>query len=142
MSLPELRGQGRTLTDPRTGTTNGGTPWCSLLIKFPAWRKTDDGWEEQPDSPVANVSAYDDLAAVLAEYGKGTEIGIHGTTKLTVWRDKPQFQVTATQIWTPERKARSSTSSSEPGSTADLAAARVSASASLRNITGRAESVA
>ncbi len=102
MALPELRGTGRLLTDPRTGTGKNDKPWCSALVKFPTWKKTDAGWEEG-DGTVASVIAFDDLAVALAEYAKGDPIGVHGTAKAAVWKDKPQLAVTATQVWTPEK---------------------------------------
>lgn len=138
MTLPELRGQGRALTDPRSGTTGSGTPWCSLLLKFPSWKKTDDGWKEQPDSPVASVVAYDDLAAQLAKYAKGDDLGVLGTTKLSVWKDKPQFSITASQLWTPERKPRQAAKRDQPAPpTTGLTEARSAASASLRQLDAR-----
>lgn len=146
MSLPELRGTGRMITDPRTGTAKTGAPWCSALIKFPVWKKTDDGkWEEQPDAPVASVIAYDDLAGQLAGYSKGDAVGVHGTTKLAIWKDRPQFAVTATQVWTPEKTDRGSRSreAQPPAATSTgngLAEARAAASASLRQFDARTQS--
>lgn len=138
MALPEIRGTGRLLVDPKTGTTKADKPWATALIKFPSWKKTDDGWEEQPDSPVANVSAYDDLAPLLASYAKGDEIGVHGTAKPALWNDKPQFAITATQIWAPEKKSRQAGGKAKPASTGGrLDGARASASASLRQLDAR-----
>jgi single-stranded DNA-binding protein len=102
MALPELRGTGRLLTDPRSGTGNNDKPWSSALVKFPTWRKTDDGWEET-EGTVASVIAFDDLAAQLGQFTKGDSVGIHGTAKAAVWKDKPQIAVTISQCWTPEK---------------------------------------
>ena len=103
MALPELRGTGRLLADPRTGTTKTDKPWATALIKFPTWKKTDAGWEEG-EGTVASVIAFEDTALVLARYAKGDTMGVHGTAKAAVWNDKPQLAVTVTQCWTPERK--------------------------------------
>lgn len=103
MALPELRGTGRLLTDPRTGVGKNDKPWTSALIKFPTWRKTDNGWEEG-DGTVASVIAFDDLATAFAGYRKGDQVGVHGTVKAAVYNDKPQLAVTASQCWTSEKK--------------------------------------
>jgi single-stranded DNA-binding protein len=103
MALPELRGTGRLLTDPRTGIGKNEKPWTSALIKFPTWKKTDDGWEEG-EGTVASVIAFEDTACVLARYAKGDTVGVHGTAKAAVWKDKPQLAVTVTQCWMPEKK--------------------------------------
>lgn len=110
MALPELRGEGRLLTDPRHGTTKTDKPWCSALVKFPAWRKVDDEWIED-DADVASVMAFDDNAQLLARFAKGDEVGVHGKARLAEWNGKPQFAVTLTRApWVPERKARSARS--------------------------------
>ncbi len=105
MALPELRGTGRLLTDPRTGVGKNDKPWCSALVKFPQWKKTDNGWEEG-DGTVASVMAFEDLATDLAAFKKGDDIGIHGLAKATVWKDKPQIELRATQCWKPEKVSR------------------------------------
>lgn len=104
MSLPELRGTGRLLTEPRTGTGKNGKPWASALIKFPTWRKTDSGWEEG-EGTVASVIAFEDVAGALASFTKGSPVGIHGTAKAAVYNDKPQLAVTATQCWVADKGA-------------------------------------
>ena len=106
MALPELRGVGRLLTDPHHGTGKSGKPWCSALIKFSSWRKVNGTWVEG-EGTVASVMTFEDNAAELARYAKGDPIGIHGTVKAAVWKDKPQLGITATQIWTPENAATS-----------------------------------
>lgn len=132
MALPELRGTGRLLCDVRTGTTSTDKPYASALIKFPQWRKVDGQWEEG-DGAVASVVAYDDHAIALARYAKGDDIGIHGTVKPAVYRDKPQLSITASQIWTPEKTSRpAAKTAASTTSTRGLAAARTAASASLR----------
>lgn len=108
MALPELRGTGRLLTDPRIGTGKNDKPWCSALVKFPTWKKTDAGWEEG-EGTVASVVAFDDMATQLATYAKGDPIGVHGSTKAAVWKDKPQLAVTLTQCWTPENAGKMKT---------------------------------
>lgn len=105
MALPELRGTGRLLTDPRNGVGKNDKPWTSALIKFPTWKKTDSGWEEQ-DGAVASVIAFDDNAPLLAGYAKGDPIGVYGTVKPAVWNDKPQLAVSLTACWTPEKPAK------------------------------------
>lgn len=140
MALPELRGTGRLLTAPRTGTTSTGTPYASTLVKFPQWRKADGEWEEG-EGAVASVIAYDDNAALLAAYAKGDDVGVHGSCKPAIYKDKPQLAVTATQIWTPEKTPRAKVdkpTTPNTRTTSTLAAARASASASLRQVTGRA----
>lgn len=107
MALPEIRGNGRLITDPRTGTTKTDKPWTSALIKFPVWRKVDEQWEEG-EGTVASVMAYEDNAPLLAGYAKGDAIGVHGTAKAAVWNDKPRIDVTATAIWTPEKTSKAS----------------------------------
>ncbi len=102
MALPEIRGTGRMLTDPRTGTGKNDKPWTSALVKFPTWRKTDNGWEES-EGTVASVIAFEELAVTLSGFTKGDTVGIHGTVKAAVWNDKPQLAVTATQCWKPEK---------------------------------------
>jgi single-stranded DNA-binding protein len=105
MALPEIRGTARLLADPRKGLTKTDKRWASVLVKFPTFRKTDNGWDET-DGVVAKVSAFDDLATALAGHTKGDEIGVHGTVKASVWNDKPQLDVNASQIWAPERRAK------------------------------------
>ncbi len=104
MALPELRGTGRLITDPRKGVGKNDKKWASALIKFPTWKKTDDGWEEG-EGTVASAIAFDDLAVTLAGFAKGDQIGVHGTAKAAVWKDKPQLAVTVSQCWTPAKKA-------------------------------------
>lgn len=103
MSLPELRGTGRLITDPRTGTGKNDVPWSSVLIKFSSWRKVDGAWEEG-DGVVASVIAFGDTASLLTGYAKGDQVGVHGTVKPALWKDQPQLAVTATQVWMPEKK--------------------------------------
>jgi len=107
MALPELRGTGRLLTDPRNGIGKNGKPWTSALIKFPTWRKTNDGWKES-EGTVASVIAFDDTAKLFAGYAKGDTVGIHGTAKAAVWQGKPQLAVTVLQCWTPEKRPAAS----------------------------------
>lgn len=108
MALPELRGTGRLLTDPRTGVGRNDKPWTSALIKFPTWTKTDDGWTEG-DGTVASAIAFDDTADALARYAKGDPIGVHGTAKAGVWKDKPRIDLTVTSCWTPEKTPKAPT---------------------------------
>lgn len=105
MALPELRGIGKLLTDPRNGTGKNDKPWVAALIKFPTWRKANDGWEEG-EGTVASVIAFEDTAAALGRYAKGDPIGIHGTAKAAMWNDRPQIAVTVTSCWTPEKQPK------------------------------------
>ncbi len=93
MSLPTLRGTARLLTDPRTGDTKTGGRWTSALVKFPQWRKTDDGWQEG-DGAVASIIGFDERADVLAAFAKGDEIDLYGTCVPDVYQGKPQLKVT------------------------------------------------
>jgi single-stranded DNA-binding protein len=102
MALPEIRGTGRLLTDPKSGAGKNDKPWASALVKFPTWRKVDNKWEEG-EGTVASVIAFEDLAGTLSGYAKGDSVGIHGTVKAAVWNDKPQLAVTISQCWTPEK---------------------------------------
>lgn len=104
MALPELRGTGRLLTDPRMGVGKNDKAWASALVKFPTWRKNDGSWEEG-EGTVASVIAFEEVASQLGRYAKGDAVGIHGTAKAAVWNDKPQLAVTVTQVWTPEKSS-------------------------------------
>lgn len=139
MALPELRGTGRILTDPRQGVGKNDTPWCSALIKFPVWKKTDDGWKEQPDSPVASVITFDDNATLLAGFTKGDEVGVHGTVKPAVYKDTAQLAIVASQVWATEKQARPAASKQAniTGTQTLLAEARTAATASRRQLDDR-----
>jgi single-stranded DNA-binding protein len=101
MSLPELRGIGRLLSDPRTGTTKAGKPYTSALIKFTQWHKTDAGWEEG-DSQVASCIAFDeDAAATLAGFAKNDDVELRGPAKVEMWNDKPQLKITVVACRAP-----------------------------------------
>lgn len=93
MSLPILRGTARLLTDPRTGDTKTGGRYASALVKFPQWRKTDDGWQEG-DGAVASIVGFDERADLLAGFAKGDDVDLYGQCTVEVYRDKPQFKVT------------------------------------------------
>lgn len=93
MALPTLRGTARLLADPRTGDTKVGGRWASALVKFPQWKKTDDGWQEG-DGAVASIIGFDERADVLATFVKGDEIDLYGSCQPDVYRDKPQLKVT------------------------------------------------
>lgn len=105
MSLPELRGIGRLLADPRTGIGKNGKPWTSVLVKFTQWRKTDVGWEEG-DSQVASCIAFeDDPAALLAGFAKGDDVELRGPARVEMWQDKPQLKVTVVACRVPLKDA-------------------------------------
>lgn len=105
MSLPDMRGTGRLLTDPRTGTTKTDKPWTSALVKFQSWRKGDDGWEEG-DSQVASCIAYEDVASALAGFAKGDDIELRGPFKVEEWQGKPQLKVTVVACRVPVKTER------------------------------------
>jgi single-stranded DNA-binding protein len=105
MALPELRGTGRLLTNPRHGTAKTGDPWTSALIKFSTWRKTDNGWEEG-EGTVASVIAFGDTAGPLLGYAKGDQIGVQGAVKAAAWNESPQLAITLTSCRTPERQTK------------------------------------
>lgn len=93
MALPELRGIARLLTEPKSGTGKTGKAWASALIKFPQWRKTDDGWEEG-DGVVASAIGFEDVAEQIAGYAKGDEIELRGPASLEEWQGKTRLKVT------------------------------------------------
>jgi single-stranded DNA-binding protein len=105
MALPELRGIGRLLTDPRTGTSQNGNPWTSVLVKFAQWRKTDDGWQEG-DGQVASCIAFGDVAAEVARFAKGDEIELRGPAHVEMYQDKPQLKVTVVACRVPVKTDR------------------------------------
>lgn len=105
MALPELRGIARLLTEPRTGVGSTGKPWTSALIKFPQWRKTDDGWKEG-DGVVASIIGFEDVADQLAGYAKGDEIEVRGTVTLGEWQGKPQLKLTVEACRRPVKAAK------------------------------------
>ena len=105
MSLPEIRGAGKLITDPRSGETRTGGRWTNGLVKFQAWKKNGDDWEPG-DAVVASVIAFDDVADLLAGYAKGDDIAVQGATSVALWKDQPQLKITLAKVWTPERKPR------------------------------------
>lgn len=106
MSLPELRGIGRLLNDPRTGIGKNGKPWTSVLVKFTQWKKTDDGKWEEGDSQVASCIAFDDgVVEMLAGFVKGDDIELRGPARVEMWNDKPQLKVTVVACRAPVKQA-------------------------------------
>lgn len=105
MALPELRGTARLLTDPRTGVSKNDKPWTSALLKFPQWRKTDDGWEEG-DGVVASAIAFEDVAEQLAGYAKGDEIELRGPASLEEWQGKTRLKLTIEACRRPVKAAK------------------------------------
>lgn len=114
MSLPNLRGTARLLSDPRTGDTRTGGRWASALAKFPQWRKTDDGWEEQ-DGAVASCVGFNDVAELLAGFATGDEVDLYGTCTAEVYRDKPQLKVTLGGLRRHVKEPRPSRGEAEVG---------------------------
>ncbi len=105
MALPQLRGTARLLSDPRTGESRNGKPWTSLLVKFQAWRKTDDGWEEG-DSQVASCIGFDGVAEDMAGFAKGDDIELRGPAHVEMYQDKPQLKVTVVACRVPVKAAK------------------------------------
>ncbi|MEV8510840.1 single-stranded DNA-binding protein [Dactylosporangium sp. NPDC051484] len=105
MSLPEVRGAGRLITDPKTGPTRSGGTWTNGLVRFQAWKRDGETWTEG-DSVVASIIGFDDVAAALAAYTKGDELAVQGTVSVGMWKDQPQLKVTLSKVWTPERQPR------------------------------------
>ena len=105
MSLPEIRGAGKLVTDPRSGTTKTGGRWTNGLIRFQSWRKTGDDWEPG-DAVVASVIGFDDVADLLAGYSKGDDIAVQGSTSVAVWKDQAQLKITLSKVWTPQKRKR------------------------------------
>lgn len=93
MSLPNLHGTGRLISDPKTGTSRNGQDWTSAVVKFQAWRKGDNGWEEG-DHAIAACIAFGDTAATLARFSKGDEVELRGPASLALYDGKPQLRVT------------------------------------------------
>jgi single-stranded DNA-binding protein len=108
MALPELRGTGRLITDPRHGTTKTDQPYTSALIKFSTWRKVDGTWVEG-EGTLASVIAFEDNATALNDFTKGDPIGVTGPARAAIWNDKPQIAVTITSCWTPEKTTKTAT---------------------------------
>lgn len=100
MSLPELRGTGKLLADPRTGMTRTDKPWTSALIKFQAWKKTDAGWEEG-DSIVASCMAFDEPAGILAGFTKGDSVELRGPANLEEWNGQTRLKITVAACRAP-----------------------------------------
>ncbi|MGI5179554.1 hypothetical protein ACQEVZ_24805 [Dactylosporangium sp. CA-152071] len=106
MSLPTITGTGQLLGDPKTGPTRTGGTWTNCVVKFQAWRKGVDGWEEG-DAVVAAVITFDDEAGrILSGLGKGDSITVTGTATVGLWKDTAQLRITADTIALPVRRAK------------------------------------
>ncbi len=95
MSLPNVHGTARLLTDPRKLVTGAGKPMASCLLLFVGWKKdADDKWVEG-DAIVADAVAFEDPAFDLAKFAKGDTVEIVDAvvTGLSVWKDKPQMKI-------------------------------------------------
>ncbi len=104
MSLPTLHGTGTLISDPKTGPTKTGGTWTSVVVRFQQRRKTaDSGWVDG-HAEVASCIAFDEVAAILAGFGKGDSVELKGTVGAGLWGDKPQLKVTVTACRKPVRK--------------------------------------
>lgn len=121
MSLPEVRGAGKLVTDPRSGETKTGGRWTNGLIRFQSWRKTGDDWEPG-DAVVASVIGFDEVADQLAGYAKGDDVAVQGVTSVGIWKEQPQLKITLSRVWKPERRKGGSQASTPRGQDATKAA--------------------
>ncbi len=97
MSLPQLTGTARLLTDPRKALTKTGKPMATVLLKFVGYRKVEGKWTEG-DTVVASAIAFEDVARALVGFAKGDDVDVTGTATLGMWQDKPQLSLAVKTI--------------------------------------------
>jgi hypothetical protein len=108
VSLPQITGTARIVTDPKRGVTKTNEPWASTVVRFTGYRKVEGKWEEDA-SFSASVIAFGDTARTLFAFAKGDEIEVHGKVKdVTVWQPttgdpRPQLQLVADSVEAAQR---------------------------------------
>ncbi|MGI5236485.1 single-stranded DNA-binding protein [Dactylosporangium sp. CA-139066] len=110
MSLPEIRGDGKLITEPRSGIAKTGTPWANCMVRFTGYRKDGDDWVED-SSFVAALAAFGDEAKQLTRYAKGDAVHIEGRLRsLRLWQpergERPELEITVKSVTPPERRPR------------------------------------
>lgn len=111
MALPEIRGDAKLITDPRSGIAKTGTAWSNAMVRFVGFRKDGDDWVED-SSFIAALAAFGDEAAQLAEFAKGDGVHVEGRLRsLRLWQPqrgepRPELEITVRSVTRPERRPR------------------------------------
>jgi hypothetical protein len=95
MSLPNITGTARLLTDPRRRLTSTQKPMASALLLFQGWKKDSDGKWIEGDSLAVDAVAFEDPARILAQCAKGDHVEITEAvaTGIEVWNDRPRLKI-------------------------------------------------
>ena len=72
---------GRLVRDPRQGTSKSGKPYTTALIAVPV-----EVWgEDERDRVLISVIAFTPAAEALAALGKGDDVSVAGSARLSSW---------------------------------------------------------